>query len=237
MPIFIARRNGSSPLSSRFVAVHEPYGGEGFIETVSLVPLGAHPDAVVLEIRHKGMTDHVVIQTAKEGRKLTVGELVAQCEVAFVRERDGDPIAMGLWGGDELRWGNRVLAGSGTYEGAVKGVLREDDGDPYNALVITGDLPVGDTLSGGTVVATFGDGSTMGYRVSSVKRHDGETHLVLIDDPGIAVDPSGMRHIFFPLREIPGGVTYRLRSSAFVAFGDAGARVESVASASISEDP
>ena len=235
MPIFLARRNGSSPLSSRFVAVHEPYGDEGFIDEVSLAPVSGQPEAVALEIRHNGVTDHVVIQMATGGGKVSVGKLEVQGGTAFVRERDGDPVAMGLWGGDGLRWGDHVLTGSGTYEGTVKAALREEGGGPHDALVVTGDLPEGESLSGATVIATFGDGSTMGYRVSGVKRVSGETHLVLRDDPGIAVDSDGMRHLFFPLREIPGNVSYRLRSSAFVTFGSGGATMESVGNASISD--
>ncbi|MDP6775890.1 MAG: heparinase II/III family protein, partial [Candidatus Latescibacteria bacterium] len=245
MPIFLARRKGSSPLSSRFVAVHEPYGDEGYIEEVSLVPVSGHPDAVVVKIRHKGMTDYVVIQGTTGSEKLAAEKLGMQGETAFVRERNGDPVAMGLWGGDELRWGGHVLTGSGTYGGTVKGVLREGDGDSCNALVVSGELPGGDVLNGATVIATFGDGSTIGYRVSDVKRvsrlragryggQAGETRLALRDDPGIAIDQKGMRHLFFPLREIPGRVTYHLRTSAFVAFEDDSGMVESVGEAGLS---
>ena len=245
MPIFLARREGAAPLSSRFIAVHEPHGEAGFIDAVSLVPVAGKPDAIALEIRHKGQTDHVVVPAAMGRTRVSSGKLDVQGETAFVRERDGEPVAIGLWGGNELRWGDHVLAGSGTYEGMVKRVLREEDGDPYNALVTTGDLPEGESLSGATVIATFGDASTMGYRVSGVKRvsrlragryggQAGETHLVLRDDPGIAVDGEGVRHLYFPLREIPGRVTYRVRSSAFVVFEDGDARVESVGNASLS---
>ena len=39
-------------------------------------------------------------------------------------------------------------------------------------------------------------------------------------DPGFAVEGEGMRHLFFPHRDIPGKVRFRLRTSAFVRIGD-----------------
>jgi hypothetical protein len=65
------------------------------------------------------------------------------------------------------------------------------------------------------VIVRFGDGSTLGYRVKGVKRASEETHLALESDPGVAVDKKGARHLFFPLREVSGPVTYRIRTSAF----------------------
>ena len=70
------------------------------------------------------------------------------------------------------------------------------------------------------MVVSFGDGSTLGCRIRGVRRIAGETHLVLDDDPGIVVDGDGIRQLFFPLREVPGQVMYRIRTSAFVAVNE-----------------
>jgi hypothetical protein len=80
--------------------------------------------------------------------------------------------------------------------------------------VVTGLAPTERDLSGSTAIVTFGDGSTLGYPVSGVKESQGEVCLVLADDPGVAVNAEGMRHLFCPRREIPGPVRYRLRTSA-----------------------
>lgn len=47
-------------------------------------------------------------------------------------------------------------------------------------------------------------------------RHDEmPTHLALEADPGFVVEADGARHLFFPLREIPGQVTFRVRTAVF----------------------
>ncbi len=211
MPIFLARRRGASPLSSCFVAVHDPYEGRPFMEGVD-VELCAK-DGVALSVRHHGVTDHIVHRVGPG--ETSVGDLRLQGEVGFVREQNGVPKLMGLWGGTELSWRDRVLRGNGVYEGEVLGVLRSGAGAEENALVVTGDLPEGGMLKGTTALARFGDGSTLGYRVKGVRRVGGETRLTLEDDPGVTVDKKGARYLFFPLREIPGQVTCRLRTSAF----------------------
>ena len=48
MPIFLVRRKGPAPLSSCFVAVHEPYEGEPFLKEVSVEAAENGEDAVVL---------------------------------------------------------------------------------------------------------------------------------------------------------------------------------------------
>ncbi len=211
MPIFLVRREGPPPLSSCFAAVHEPYEGEPFVEEVSV---DNREDAVVLSVRHHGVTDHIVHRTDPNGGELHAGDLHLRGEVGFVRERDGVPEMMGLWGGAELRWRDSVLSGDGTYEGEVRGSLRKEDGDPYDGLRVTGKLPEGEVLKGATAIVTFGDGSTLGYRVAEARRAGGGTHLVLADDPGIVVDGEGMRHLTCPRHEIPGQVRYRVRTSA-----------------------
>ena len=188
-------------------------------------------EVVALSVQHNGVTDHIIHRTEPGRDGLVVGDLRLQGATAFVRERDGIPEMMALWGGSELRWKDYVLSGSGTYEGEVVGALRSEVGDDRDALVVAGDLPEGDGLKGATGVVRFGDGSTLGYRVAGVRRVEGKIHLLLKDDPGIAVEGGGMRHLFFPLREIPGRVTYRIRTSAFVRLGDGKAEVEAVGEA------
>ena len=143
------------------------------------------------------------------------GDLQLQGEVGFVREKGGVPVMMGLWGGLELRWGDYILSGSGTCEGEVTGALQPEAGADCNALIVTGDLPEGETLSGTTALVTFGDGSTRGYRVEAVRRAGGQTRAILDGKPGFSVEGDGARHLFFPLHEVPGRVGYRIRASAF----------------------
>ena len=208
MPIFLLRRKGPRPLVSRFVAVHEPFGGEPFLDGVSLQPVSGDEDAIAVSIRHHGVTDHIVHRPQADDREIAAGDLRLRGQVGFVRERNGAVEMMGLWGGRELRWGKCVLAGSGVYSGKV--IKAGTD-----ALTVSGELPEGDALKGATLLVTFGDASTQGYRIEKIAREDGETHVITEDEIGFAVQPGGAKHVFFPLREIPGEVSYRILTSAF----------------------
>ena len=115
--------------------------------------------------------------------------------MGFVRERNGRPEAMGLWGGTELRWGSRRLASARSLAGEVVGALRREDGAPYDALCVTGPVPEGEGLRGAMVITTFADGATLGYRIAGVRRSEESVHLILEEDPGIAVDRGGMRYL------------------------------------------
>ena len=207
MPVFLARRDGVA--ESCFVAVHEPLEGDGFIEAVEVQACGM--DEVVLSVKHGGGTDHIVHRV--ESGEVRVGDLQMQGEVGFVRERAGEPVWMGLWGGTELRWRDQVLSGKGIFRGKVTGVLRKADGAAKDALVVEGDLA--DDLQGVTAILEFGDESTLGYRVEQIEQEEGETHLALADDPGIEITPQGMRHLYCPGRKILGEVTFKVLTSVF----------------------
>ena len=218
MPIFLLRRKGTPPLSSRFAAVHEPFSGKPFVDDVRVEMLDG--DAVGITVSHHGVVDHIVYRGGPGDNAISIGDLSLNGEVGFVRARDGRPELMGLWGGTLLKWDQVVLEGSGAYQGEVTGTLRTDAGAPHDALIVRGELPTGEALKGSTAIVTFGDGSTRGCRVRAVSREGGKTHVLLESDPGFDVDAEGMRHLFFPHRKIPGKVRYRLRTSAFVQTAD-----------------
>ena len=205
MPMLMVRRKGQP--SSQFLAVHEPFKGDAFIDSVEVEDVGG----VYLKVHHRGVTDHIVLQPGLE--ELRFGDLLFQGEVGFVRERDGAVETMGLWGGDKIQWQATQLSGDGIHEGQVTDVLRIQDGDPYHALVVNGMADAGD-LSGAIVVVTFGDGTTRGLRVQRV---DGEA-LILEDDPGFRMIEGSVEHCFFPLRSIEGAVKFQIRTSAFVTY-------------------
>jgi len=216
MPVFVLRSNRPSTL---IAAVHEPYRQQPFIEQVTLdsAASGAR-DAVVLSIRHHGVTDHIVhrIDAPADSAPVVAGPLQTDGELAFVRERDGAPEQMLLWGGKELQWGEQKLEAAGIYEGSVTGALRLDEGAPCNALLVSGSLPDGEGLRGATVMITFGDGSTYGYSIDRIETDQAHTRIVLQSDPGVAITPTDARHLFFPGRTMSGPVTWRIRTSAAV---------------------
>lgn len=204
MPMAMVRHIGGS--TSQFSAVHEPFYQRAFIDSVSATNIGT--EGMYLTVRHRGVTDHIVLRPGVE--IFRAGDLTLRGEVGFVRERDGDVQMMGLWGGKMLRWQTTQLTGGGTYEGRVTDVLRMRDGHPYHALVVTG-APEIDAIAGAIAIVTFGDGTTRGLRV---QRIDGDK-IVLADDPGFRMTKTGIAHCFFPLRSIDGPVQYKIRTSAF----------------------
>ena len=204
MPMFLLRRKSAAPLSSRFVAVHEPFDGKPFVDGVTLVEGGS---GVVISVRHHGVTDHIVYRTGK-GR-VAVGDLSLDGDMGFVRERNGAVVWMGLWGGTTLHWKGEVLKGDGVCEGAVTGVFRKDAGDACDGLRV--DFPMGGDLKGATAVVIFGDGSTRGCRICGVEQDGKGAVLILASDPGFALTDTGAKHVFFPLREMAGSVRVKVR--------------------------
>ncbi|MDP6780008.1 MAG: heparinase II/III family protein, partial [Candidatus Latescibacteria bacterium] len=230
MPVFLLRRAGDTPLASLFAAVHEPFDGSPFVDGVSLDLDDGR--AVALSVRHHGVVDHIV-RRIDGGSAVEVGEIRLDGDLGFVRERDGVPEAMGIWGGKELRCAGHVLTAGGTLEGEVVATERAEDGHAHDALIVEGDLPTGDSLRGATAIATFGDGTAYGCRVSEVRARSGRQAVVLEDDPGFAIENGDARHLFFPMREIPGEVTYRIRTSAYAEVSEG--TVESVGKAGLTE--
>jgi len=208
MPIFLLRRKGPPPLASRFVAVHEPFEGKPFLDGVSLQPVSGDEDAIAVSVRHHGVADHIIHRPQADDRAIATGDLRLRGQTGFVRERNGVPEMMGLWGGLELRWGKYVLTGSGVYSGKV--IQAETD-----FLSVSGELPEGNAMKGATLLVTFGDASSQGYRIEKIARENGEIRVITEDEIGFALQPGGAKHLFFPLREIPGEVTYRILTSAF----------------------
>ncbi len=103
MPMLMVRQKGRSP--SRFIAVHEPFRDKAFIDFVEAEDIGER--GVYLKVRHRGGTDHIVLQPGSE--VFRAGDLTFHGEVGFVREQDGEARVMGLWGGGEDAMENRAI--------------------------------------------------------------------------------------------------------------------------------
>ena len=217
MPMLMVRQKGRSP--SRFLAVHEPFRDKAFIDSVEVEDIGER--GVYLKVRHRGVTDHIVLQPGTE--VFRADDLTFQGEVGFVREQNGEARVMGLWGGEKMQWQNTHLTGGGILMGQVTDVLRIQDGAPYHALVVSGTTEM-DEIDGAVAVVTFGDGTTRGLRV----QHAEGEKVILEDDPGFRITNTGMAHCFFPLREIEGTVQLQIRTSAFVTIRDGGVEQHAV---------
>ena len=187
-------RSGSSRSSTRF--------------RLELAPNSAR-DAVVLSIRHHGVTDHIAhrLTINVDAAPLVAGPLQTDGEVAFVREQDGYSQPHAGLGRQGAALGGRAAGGRWHIRGKRDRRAPAGRGAPYNALLVTGSLPEAESLHGATVIVTFGDGSTYGYPIARVESGQGESRIVLEADPGVAVTPKEARHLFFPGRTMPGPVT------------------------------
>ncbi len=210
MPIMLLRKNGPAPLSSLFVAVHEPFDASPFIQQVVLNQIET---GIVLSVVHHTVTDHIIYRTSSH--PVASGDLHLEGDLGFVREQNGVPQMMGLWGGSRLTWKNHALNGNGIYEGLVLKTQRKDAGDGHDGLIISGELPAGHVLKGTTAIITFADGTTRGCRIASVEQTGGQMLVILENDPGFMITDHGAKHLFFPLREMVGAVHYKIRTSVF----------------------
>jgi hypothetical protein len=215
LPVALIRREGVNPLSSEFVAIHEPFNGLPHITQVTCEGFHKSEPGVAVRIEHSFGIDWI-LRNYGSGSKLEIGEMSLEGNLGFLRVRDGRLVAMGLLDGKALSWKDSRLAGPGTYSGVITNVLREAAGEPCNALVVEGDLPVGDALGESTVIVRFGDGSTLGYAVRGVETDGESKRIILGEDPGIEVHELGAKHLFCPGYDIPGKMTFGIRATAFV---------------------
>jgi hypothetical protein len=216
-PVAIVRRAGDKPLSSEFVAVHDPFDASPNILKVSRVSSAESGSGVVLKVEHKWGVDWILSHRGKTPG-LATADGALDGRLGFVRERDGRPVAMSLLDGTALSWKGHEVSGPGTYSGVVKSTLRKGSGDGRDALIVEGELEKGESLKGGTVIAQFGDGSTLGFKIDKVEPYNEGSCIVVAGDPGFEVYDKGARHTSCPGYDIPGEMSFTIRTSALVEF-------------------
>ncbi|MDE2888419.1 MAG: heparinase II/III family protein [Gemmatimonadota bacterium] len=206
MPALIHRREGKD-LASEFVNVLEPFGEAPFLRSVEM--LDSDSDGLALKIEGDDYTDFLL--HSGEGRRVVAGDIVLDGRIGFVRERDGAVEKMTLVGGLLLQKGSVRLEGEGIFQGAILGVLRKESGSAVDGLVVDGDVPEGEGSEDLTVVVNDGVGFSLGLRLKDVIEREGQTILVLADDPGFEMEPNGTsRHVYFPRRTWTGENRYEI---------------------------
>jgi len=197
MPGVMARRaSEAEPLSSTFVAVHQPYGDRPFIRSVSsLLPAPDAAGPVGLRVEHEGGIDYIVCSPASGGQmvSLTVDGRSFECTGRFglVRLVEGVPVKACLIGGTRLSYAGIALeAPSAGFSAPIAEVLRDDGANSY-AFAVEGNVPAVDGLAGAWAVVTHGDGTTNSYQIAGAAEENGRAILTLTDDPGFALDAEG----------------------------------------------
>lgn len=208
MPQVVVRRRGVAPLSSLFVAVHEPFTERPFLRSVRPLTIDpANEFCAAVEVCYENTRD-VIVSTLDEPpypeRRLQDGTVV-RGRLALIRERSG--AVSGIWLIDGLRAGREnttLTLNTPRYEGLIEQALRQEEGAPANAFVTSVPLPVGDALAGRWMIVTHGNGHTHGYEIAHVERREGKSVIVLRDDHGLKIDGEQTEEVYFPGRKITG---------------------------------
>ncbi len=200
MATLIHRREGED-LNSTFVSVLEPFAGEPIIHSVER--LSGKPGDVILKITRGDGVDYIAC--ASENGILEVEDLTLHGRMGFVRERANQVAGLTLIGGTLLRKGDHQVSGEGVISGKITGVLRKGRGDGIDGLVVDVPVPEGKVVQGTTIIVKDGAGFSIGLRLDEISERNGQTVLVLQDDPGFEMTADGKsRHIYFPGREWEG---------------------------------
>jgi hypothetical protein len=207
MPQLVVRRQGAAPLASSFVAVHEPFSRQPFLQDVRRLSLEPAEGGVALEVRHGDYTD-TIMSTLDDPpyteRRLPSG-LTVSGRLAVVREKAGRVVAAWLLDGARVSKGDFALTlEKPRYEGVIEVASREADGAAEDAFITTAALPAGDKLAGQWLIVTHGNGYTHGYEISRVEQRDGKSVVVLREDHGLRLSGEQTEECYFPRRKITG---------------------------------
>ncbi len=207
MPQLVVRRQGTVPLTSTFVAVHEPFNRQPFLHDVRRLPLEPADGGVDLEVRHGEYTDTIVNKGDEPPwteRRLPGGLTVAG-RLAVVHEKAGRVVAAWLIDGARVAKDDFTLTlEKPRYEGMIEAALRKADGATADSFTTAVALPAGDKLVGQWLIVTHGNGYTHGYEISSVEQRDGQSVALLREDHGLRLTRGQTEAVYFPRRKITG---------------------------------
>ena len=208
MPQLVARRTGSAPLASTFVAVEEPFAGKPFIRAVQALALTPGDDgAVALSVSYGGTVDTIIstLDTEPYPERTTTTGVSIRGRLGIVRQVGGKTIGLWLFEGRKLAVNDDVLdAATARHPGRIAAATRKADGASDDAFIVDADLPSDRALSGAWMLVTHGNGQTRGYEIDRVARRDGKTLVVLTSDHGLRVAGSQTEEVFFPRRTMQG---------------------------------
>ena len=217
MPQLILRRRGDAPLESLFAAVHEPYAGKPFVDSVLPVKLTpAEGSCVALEVRCGNVADTIIstLDEAPYPERVTADGLRLRGRLGIARKEGGR--LTGLWLFEGLSLAGKeggVTCRAPYYRGDIEAAPRKADGQPEDGFVTSAELPSGEALRGRWLIVTHADGHTHGYEVARVERREGKTMVVLSGDHGLRIEGDKTTEVYFPRRTFEGRNTFCLGSA------------------------
>jgi len=207
-PSLLVRHEGSSPLSSVFIAVHEPYYRKPNITAIrSLKTVESQANATAVEIVMADRVDTVLLTLDGEGTNLSAPATASlRGKLAVVERKRGAPPAGWLVGGTSFQQGDFTLQNdSAAYTGTIEAVSSVWNGAAENSFTTSSDLPEGNTLHGRWMIVHHGDGAAdEGYQIDRIERRNHQSIIHLTDEPGLRIDGATTEEIFLPRRRWTG---------------------------------
>lgn len=209
-PSFVLRRRGED-LESVFVAAHEPVQGEPRLKTIHSRRDG---DRLWISVAHADGRDYISIAPGREGAgslETPAGVFSTDAAYAVVRlDPDGAVIGSHLVEGEQLRFGDSMLQGSGAFTGEVLAVNDEGAGKT------TFDLDRESTVDRPhTLIVTFPDDSSRAFTVTGVEESASGARVQVREAAGFRIGPREIEITSYPQRTIKGTtLPYRLIDSA-----------------------
>ncbi len=234
MPIIAVRRGTPAeagaepvePLSSTFVAVHEPYFETTCIDSVEQLAVAGPENCVALAVRSGDITDYLISTNEQAPYEQEVlvpaANLSFRGRLAHLRLQGGEVKWAYILDGAELKLGQLHIKTAGPLTGDITGVQRREAGDENDAFLTPVQLPTDVELAGETMVITHGDTTAHGYTIDRVERVGDTTVIHVLDEPGLEITPDETRQVYFPHRVIPGTNTFYIAGSTLISYDEAG---------------
>lgn len=220
-PSLLLRRQGDEGLTSIFVAVHEPFYGQPKITAVRRLKTSEAPDgSVALQIDSASGTD--IILLSLDGAHLVRTESASMngCAALISTPHNGKPATF-LIGGTELKQDPlSVSSPVASYRGVIQSVASRWVGDADNAFVTSAQLPPGDALRGAWMLVALGSSNsseasaTEAFEIDQVVTRDGQTWVLLKDDPGLTMSGDTTTETFSPRRRFTGELRFTILTCA-----------------------
>jgi len=214
MPKLLLRRQGDGPLQSAFAAIHEPWAGKAALTGVKR--LKVTPDdglCVALQVKHGKATD-TIISTADAPpytERVTETGVRLQGRLGVVREQEGKIIGAWLFDGASFSGKNWNLSSAGVaLAGELAGVTRKPEGAPADAFPTPAKLPAGGVLRGRWLILSLPGGNNQGHEIDHIAEQNGQTAIVLKEDPGLRMEGTTVQEVYFPTRKLTGTCIFRI---------------------------
>lgn len=202
---FVAIRNEET--DSVFVVVHEANREDSGIVSARLLlqPQGAKgPLAVEIDLGN-GRVDRVMVGDAQKSVRLESSaeqRIEFEGSLSWSREVGGEVEQAMLWDGKYLRHNGVSLIelSEPAFQGEVLGTLRRSQGDPFDAIIVSG-IGYKDLINEKQVIHVDLGEMVWSYIIEGVQENSsaGNTMIRVEHDPGFVVESDGLtKMLYFP---------------------------------------